>query len=212
MKRCDDCGEWIVYENHDCGPILRRREAEAETYQRYAEERALRKMEVRQNTRFFLAVFLSALAVFILGVIALKASTGGDEEARQSAVSNSSASQRPSYMSPSATTTARTTTEAPSSSGIDPDLQRRGMTRQLLDELNLQAAGTGYSGARGSLMSESILEPFAGGMISVCDDVRAGYTDWASETQRDIADGAPRSAAERMNGFLQREFCPQVVG
>lgn len=176
----------------------------------------LRKMEARRNTRSFWAVLLSVLAVFMLGVIAITAITAGDEETRLRAVSASSSRQDPSYATPPATatttTSATTTAEAPSSSGIDADLQRRGMTRQLLDELNSEAASTGYSGAQGSLMPESILEPFAGGMISVCEDVRAGYTDWASETLRDIADGAPRSAAERMNDYLRYEFCPQIIG
>ena len=189
-----------MHQKHDCGPTLRRQKAAEERYKEMEEGRKRREREDRKRRRRY-ATAAGVVALIVAGVAV--ANIGGDEDSSaEERLAGSSAATTSSYRPP--------TREVSSGPAIDSDLAAHGMTRALLDELNAEAARNGYSITPGVLLPESILEVFAGGMISVCEDVRLGYSNWERETQRDISDGAPRASAERMNNYLKNEFCPFV--
>lgn len=193
MGTCGVCGEWLIYKYHDCGPALRRRDEQRAREEQYAEVRLLHQQrEAKTRKRRILA--LSAVAALGLAGIGIANIVGQDEKTDRGNVAISSPGME------SRTSPAPAYSE--SDSVIDAELQRYGVTRKLLDELNVEAAISGYSINRSVPMSKTMLTNFAFAMISICEDVQLGETNWGREMSRDISDGAPRNDAARMHQFL----------
>ena len=197
MNRCEVCNELRVFERHDCEAALQRKQEAEARYQRYAAEEEARLTEEearRRRSAKALTVAMSVGAVAVAG-FALAGFFGGDgDRGDDQTASSISAAEQDHAPTPSEVSS----TSAPPASSAYGDL---------LERLHSEAAATGYSGAVGQRMSPSVFEGFVGGMLSVCRDVEDGYTTWADEIDRDISTGAPRSAANRFNAFLEDEFC-----
>lgn len=149
MKRCDTCGDWLVYQEHDCGPVLERREVHAEWAREYLAERERQGQKDQIRWRWYAA--LAGISVLLIAGTAIVNISGGDEGGAGVGEVSRSVVTALSQTSPASTVESGSAVE--SGSTVDSDLRMRGMTRDLLDELNAQAAKNGYAISRGALLA-----------------------------------------------------------
>ncbi|WP_420879103.1 hypothetical protein [Rhodococcus sp. (in: high G+C Gram-positive bacteria)] len=71
----------------------------------------------------------------------------------------------------------------------------------------MDEAGYGFDN-RASTFQER--QGFASIELDTCRETASGYTSWDEVIDHEVAEGAPRSASTRLNGYLRDVYCPAV--
>lgn len=90
---------------------------------------------------------------------------------------------------------------------LDGLLRERGLTANDVFSVAGMADSTGYRLGDSSWEMDQVT---ATSFVFACDEVKAGEITWEESIDLDVADGAPRPDAVRMNNYLRDVFCPKL--
>lgn len=92
---------------------------------------------------------------------------------------------------------------------LAPTLAERGLSDGDVAELGRMADATGYGLGPGTALSFEQAVDFAYVMVGACEET-VDAAGWTARVDQDVLDGAPRSDAEQMNGYVRDTFCPKI--
>lgn len=145
-------------------------------------------------------------------LLAVSCGTGATPEASETASATSSPSTAVVTTTPSPGKIAPCGSDKgaqlpPSDGSVEAVLAKASVTDDMVCGLGqvMDAAGYGFDN-RTTTYAERL--NFAFIELDNCKEVASGYKTWAEIVNEEVEQGAPRSESSRLNGYLERDFCP----